>query len=67
MPKKPEGWFSDNVPSKKKGEGFYSDSTLNLRKDDSALGYHRPVDISRKVESNSRTDSGFSGPLKSDE
>ena len=37
-----------------------------LRKDDSALGYHKPVDISRRVDG-ADDNSGFSGKLPSDE
>jgi hypothetical protein len=38
-----------------------------LRKDDSALGYHKPRDISKIVDKASDTDSGFSGKLPSDD
>jgi hypothetical protein len=38
-----------------------------LRKDDSALGYHKPKDISKVVDKAAGIDSGFSGKLPSDE
>jgi hypothetical protein len=38
-----------------------------LRKDSSGLGYKKPVDISRKVDSNWKTNDGFAGPLDSKE
>ena len=34
-----------------------------LRKDDSALGYHRPVDIEKRVNEAWKIDDGFSGKL----
>src|SRR5262245_45233385 len=38
-----------------------------LRKDDSALGYHKPRDISKVVDSNHKVNDGYVGPLKSQE
>jgi len=38
-----------------------------LRKDDSALGYHKPRDISKVVDKAAGEDQGFSGKLPSDE
>jgi hypothetical protein len=58
MPKKVEGW--------KKGEGPYSKSGTpddKLRKDDSALGYHAPKDISNRVDPSWKRTDGFSAKL----
>jgi hypothetical protein len=38
-----------------------------LRKDDSALGFHKPVSILKKVDPAADQDDGFSGKLPSDE
>jgi hypothetical protein len=57
MPKKVEGW--------KKGEGPYSNSDdLKLRRVTQEFSMGK--DISKVVDSNAKTDNGFSGALKPD-
>jgi hypothetical protein len=58
MATKKEGW--------QKGEGPYSKSGTpddKLKKDSGALGYHKPVDISKVVDEAWKIDGGFAGKL----
>jgi len=52
------------IMAKEKGVGPYAgqDKDSKVRKDDSALGYHKPVDILKRVEGASKND-GFAGKL----
>jgi hypothetical protein len=40
-----------------------TDAETGLKRDSSGLGYHKPVDISKRVDKASDVDSGFSGEL----
>jgi hypothetical protein len=48
-----------------KGVGPYAggDKDSKVRRDDSALGYHKPVDIERRVTPSAGRDGGFSAKL----
>jgi hypothetical protein len=55
MPKKTEGH--------EKGVGPYSKNDVKLTRDESGLGYPKPVDISKKVDPSWKRTDGFSAKL----